>query len=235
MPAGSVARMSGLVRSASHGDGVTTITMDDGKVNALSPAMQAAVHDGLDAAEAAGDAVVLAGRDGILSAGYDLALQGEPAAFIDQVRTGFELCERLLAFPTPVVIACTGHAVAGGLFLLLSGDYRVAASGRFKYTANEAAIGLPIPTAAVEICRQRLSPAAFNRAIPLAEVFGPDDAVQAGIADRVVEPAELTATALDVARRLRSLDPAAHLIAKQRVRSQALAAIRAAVEAEFPT
>lgn len=235
MPAGSVARMSGLVRSASHGDGVTTITMDDGKVNALSPAMQAAVHDGLDAAEAAGDAVVLAGRDGILSAGYDLSLQGEPAAFIDQVRTGFELCERLLAFPTPVVIACTGHAVAGGLFLLLSGDYRVAASGRFKYTANEAGIGLPIPTAAVEICRQRLSPAAFNRAIPLAEVFGPDDAVQAGIADRVVEPAELTATALDVARRLRSLDPAAHLIAKQRVRSQALAAIRAAVEAEFPT
>ena len=227
--------MSGLVCSAGHGDGVTTITMDDGKVNALSPAMQAAVQAALDAAEAAGDAVVLTGRDGILSAGYDLSLQGEPAAFIDQVRTGFELCERLLAFPTPVVIACTGHAVAGGLFLLLSGDYRVAASGRFKFTANEAAIGLPIPTAAVEICRQRLSPAAFNRAIPLAEVFGPDDAVQAGIADLVVEPAELTATALDVARRLRSLDPAAHLIAKQRVRSQALAAIRAAVEAEFPT
>lgn len=227
--------MSGLVRSASHGDGVTTITMDDGKVNALSPAMQAAVQAALDAAEAAGDAVVLTGRDGILSAGYDLSLQGEPAAFVDQVRTGFELCERLLAFPTPIVIACTGHAVAGGLFLLLSGDYRVAASGQFKYTANEAAIGLPIPTAAVEICRQRLSPAAFNRAIPLAEVFDPDDAVQAGIADRVVEPAELTAWALDVARRLRGLDPAAHLIAKQRVRSQALAAIRSAVEAEFPT
>ncbi len=226
--------MAQLVQSTSEG-GVTTITMDDGKVNALSPDLQRAVHGALDGAEAAGDAVVLSGREGILSAGYDLSLQGDPPAFIDQVRTGFELCERLLAFPTPVVIACTGHAVAGGLFLLLSGDYRVAASGRYKYTANEAAIGLPIPTAAVEICRQRLSPAAFNRAIPLAEVFGPDDAVAVGIADRVVAPGDLAAAALEVAQGLRALDPAAHLIAKQRVRAQALAAIRAAVEAEFPT
>lgn len=227
--------MTDLVRRASEG-GVTTITMDDGKVNALSPAMQAAVHAALDAAESTGDTVVLSGRAGILSAGYDLSLQGDPGAFVDQVRTGFELCERLLAYPTPVVIACTGHAVAGGLFLLLSGDYRVAASGSFKFTANEAAIGLPIPSAAVEICRQRLSPAAFNRAIPLAEVFGPDDAVPAGIADRVVEPDQLAAVAREVAVHLHgSLDATAHQVAKQRVRAQALTAIRAAVEAEFTT
>lgn len=226
--------MSDLVRSASEG-GVTAITMDDGKVNALSPAMQQALHDALDGAEAAGDVVLLAGRDGRFSAGYDLSLSGDPEAFVDQVRTGFELCERLLAFPHPVVIAATGHAIAGGLFLLLSGDYRLAADGPYKFTANEVAIGLPIPSAAVEICRQRLSPAAFARAIPLAEVFGPAAVVPAGIVERVVPAAELLPAAHEEAGRLAGLDRNAHQIAKQRVRAQALAAIRDAVEAEFTT
>ena len=218
-----------LVRTTSEG-GVTTVTLDDGKVNALSPTMQAAVHGGLDVAEAAGDAVLLVGREGRFSAGYDLSLSGDPAAFVDQVRTGFELCERLLAFPHPVVIAATGHAIAGGRFLLLS-----AADGPYKFTANEVAIGLPIPTAAVEICRQRLSQAAFARAIPIAEVFGPDDVVAAGIVERVVPADELLPAAREVAQRLAGLDRNAHQIAKQRTRGQALAAIRAAVEAEFPT
>ena len=223
-----------LVRTSSEG-GVTTITLDDGKVNALSPAMQQAVHAGLDGAEAAGDAVVLAGREGRFSAGYDLSLSGDPAAFVDQVRTGFELCERVLSFPNPVVIAATGHAIAGGFFLLLCGDYRLAADGPFKFTANEVAIGLPIPTAAVEICRQRLSPAAFARAIPIAEVFTAEDVVAAGVVERVVPADELADAAREVAERYTAYDRGAHRIAKERTRRQALDAIRAAVEAEFPT
>lgn len=223
-----------LVRTTSAG-GITTITMDDGKVNALSPTMQQAVHAGLDVAEAAGDAVVLTGREGRFSAGYDLSLSNDPAAFVDQVRTGFELCERVLAFPNPVVIAATGHAIAGGLFLLLCGDYRLAADGPFKFTANEVAIGLPIPTAAVEICRQRLSPAAFARAIPIAEVFTVDDVVAAGVVERVVPAGELAGAAREVAERFAAFDRRAHQIAKERTRRQALDAIRAAVEAEFPT
>lgn len=223
-----------LVRTTST-DGVTTITLDDGKVNALSPAMQQAVHAGLDQAEAAGDAVVLTGREGRFSAGYDLSLSGDPAAFVDQVRTGFELCERVLSFPNPVVIAATGHAIAGGFFLLLCGDYRLAADGPFKFTANEVAIGLPIPTAAVEICRQRLSPAAFARAIPIAEVFTAEDVVSAGVVERVVPAEDLLGAAREVAERYTAYDRSAHRIAKERTRRQALDAIRAAVEAEFPT
>lgn len=223
-----------LVRTTSEG-GVTTITMDDGKVNALSPAMQQAVHAGLDVAEAAGDAVVLAGREGRFSAGYDLSLSGDPEAFVDQVRTGFELCERVLAFPNPVVIAATGHAIAGGLFLLLCGDYRLAADGPFKFTANEVAIGLPIPSAAVEICRQRLSPAAFARAIPIAEVFTAEDVVSAGVVERVVPAEDLLVAAREVAGQYTAYDRSAHRIAKERTRRQALDAIRAAVDAEFST
>src|SRR5262245_55828281 len=108
-------------------DRIATITMDDGKVNALSPAMLAAVDEALDAAQQSDAmAVVLAGRPGRFSAGFDLGVltAGGPDAE-HMLRAGFELAERLLSFPRPVVIACTGHAVAMGSFLVCAGDYRV--------------------------------------------------------------------------------------------------------------
>src|SRR5262245_27071908 len=105
---------------------IATITLDDGKVNALSPAMQSQINRALDQAVGDRATVVLTGRPGVWSAGFDLGVlrSGGPAA-LDMVRSGFALAERLLAFPQPVVIACSGHAVAMGLFLLLSGDYRI--------------------------------------------------------------------------------------------------------------
>ncbi len=104
--------------------------MDDGKVNALSMAMFGEVNAALDRAGQAGATVVLAGREGIFSARFDLTVLragGPQAAAL--VQAGFELSARLLAFPAPVVVACTGHAVAMGAFLLLSGDFRIGAAG----------------------------------------------------------------------------------------------------------
>ena len=150
------------------------------------------------------------------------------------LRSGFTLPERLLSFPTPVVIACTGHAIAMGAFTLLSGDYRIGAAGPFKITANEVAIGLALPRTAVEICRQRLTPAHFNRALNLAEVYSPDDAVAAGFLDRVVPATDVAAVAHEVATGLAQLDMRAHAISKRLTRADALAAIRAALDAEFP-
>ncbi len=133
-----------------HQAGATaTIAMDDGKVNALSAQMFAELNAALDRAEAAGATVVLTGREGIFSAGFDLRVlrAGGPQAPA-LVRSGFELSARLLAFPAPVVVACTGHAIAMGVFLLLSGDFRLGAAGPYRITANEVAIGLTMPRAA---------------------------------------------------------------------------------------
>lgn len=215
-----------------HQAGATaTIAMDDGKVNALSAQMFAELNAALDRAEAAGATVVLTGREGIFSAGFDLRVlrAGGPQAPA-LVRSGFELSARLLAFPAPVVVACTGHAIAMGVFLLLSGDFRLGAAGPYRITANEVAIGLTMPRAAVEICRQRLAPAHFNRAVILAGVYSPDEAATAGFVDRVVLPAELGPAAQEVADQLAKLDMAAHAATKHRVRQQVLAAIRTAIE-----
>jgi enoyl-CoA hydratase len=214
-------------------DSIATITMDDGKANVLSLAMQGEINAALDQAAADHAVVVLTGREGRFSGGFDLAVltAGGPDA-LAMLRGGFELSERLLSFPTPVVIACTGHAVAMGVFLLLSGDYAIGAAGPFKITANEVAIGLAMPRAAVEICRQRLAPAHFNRAVITAEVYSPDSAIAAGFLDQVVPPADVRAAAQEAATRLAQLDMAAHAATKLRARAHALKAIRAGIEAD---
>ena len=215
-------------------DKIATITIDDGKVNALSLQVLTEVNAALDRAEQDQAVVVLAGREGVFSAGFDLPVLrvGGPDA-LTMLRAGFETAARLLAFPRPVVIACTGHAVAMGVFLVLCGDYRVGATGPFKITANEVAIGLTMPRAAVEICRQRLTPAHFNRAVVIAETFSPADAVAAGFLDRTAEASEVHEVARGAAARLATLDQPAHAATKRRARGRALDAIRSAIDADM--
>jgi enoyl-CoA hydratase len=216
-------------------DKIATVTIDDGKVNALSLQVLSDLHGAVDQATKDNALIVLTGRDGMFSAGFDLrGLTGGGADAFAMLRSGFDLAHRLLSHPRPVVVACSGHAVAMGVFLLLSGDYRIGAAGPFRITANEVAIGLPIPTAAVEICRQRLTPAHVNRAINLAEVYSPDTAIEAGFLDKVVDAADLREAAQTAAERFLKLNMDAHAASKLRVRKQALEGLRAAIDAEFP-
>jgi enoyl-CoA hydratase len=214
-------------------DAIATVTLDDGKVNVMSRPMQAAIHTALDRAEGDDAVVVLLGRPGVFSAGFDLAVlqAGGPEATA-MVRGGFELAARILAFPRPVIIGCTGHAVAMGAFLLLSGDYRIGVAGDYRLTANEVAIGLTMPHAAVAILGQRLSPSALSRAVTLAERFGPDNAVEAGFLDRVVATADLSDAVREVATAATTLDAAAHVATKRRLRAPALEAIWSGLDAD---
>src|SRR5437868_7098332 len=201
---------------------IATVTMDDGKVNAMSLQMLAELHGALDRAVADRALVVLTGRPGVFSAGFDLpvlAAGGPDAA--KMLRTGFQLAERLLSMPTPVVIACSGHALAMGVFIVLSGDYRLAADGPFKIGANEVAIGLTMPHTAIELCRQRLAPAHFSRAVINAEIYAPEDAVAAGFVDRVVPAEQLAKEAQAMAVKLAKLNMPAHAATKLLARSHA--------------
>jgi len=212
---------------------VVTLTMDDGKANALSPSMLAAVNDGLDRAEKDGAAaVVLAGRPGRFSAGFDLnVLRAGGAEAEGMVRGGFELAARLLDFPRPVVVACTGHAMAMGSFLLCASDHRVGAAGDFKIQANEVAIGITMPYAALALMRYRLTPAAFDRAVNLSAVFTPRQAVPAGWLDDVVEPDAVVPAAESLAASFVVLDAGAHVASKRRARAAVLAEVRRGLEA----
>ena len=214
-------------------DGVATITMDDGKVNALSLSMLAAVNEALDQALDDAAIVILAGRPGIFSGGFDLKVLGGGGADAGQLLDdGFLLTLRLLEHPFPVVIACTGHAIAMGSFLLMSADYRIGIEGPYRLVANEVAIGLTMPQAAIEICRQRLTPADFQRAVMLAETYTPSGGVAAGFLDRVVGEADLMHEATLLAKHFATLDSHAHAATKALARTASVGAIRTGLEAD---
>lgn len=212
-------------------DGIATIAMDDGKANALSLELQAELNAALDQATSDRAILVLAGRPGKFSAGFDLGTLSKGGADAAAMLSGgFKLAERLLHYPKPVVVACTGHAMAMGLFLVLCGDHIVGADGEFKIGANEVAIGLNMPYTAIEICRARLAPAHLHRALTTSAIYTPRDAVAAGFLDRLVPEADVVAEAQATAASFVRLNLAAHQETKMRLRAAMLDAVRAAVE-----
>ena len=216
-------------------DGVSTITLDDGRANAMSPTMQRAINAALDQAETDKAAVVLAGRKRIFSAGFDLdILKNFNDETVTMLRGGFELAARMLAFPAPIVVACTGHAMAMGSFLLCAADYRIGAAGEFKIGANEVAIGLSIPTPALAILRHRLNSTAITRSVVLAEIFDPASACGIGYLDRVVEPDHVIAEAQAFAQHVSKLDRSAYLGTKMRVHSSTIHAILTGIDTDYP-
>jgi enoyl-CoA hydratase len=213
----------------------STVVMDDGGMNVLSVAMLDALNAALDRAQADGTAVVLAGREGVFSAGFDLAVfKRAKEEQIRMLTAGARTAERLLAFPAPVVAACGGHAIAMGAFLLLAADIRLGVSnGPFKIAVNEVAIGLTVPRFATEICRQRLAPAYFNRAVITAEHYDPQAAVAAGFLDELAPGAGLFAKARDTALALAKLDRKSLVATKLRAREGTLGALRHAIDADI--
>ncbi|MGV0741082.1 crotonase/enoyl-CoA hydratase family protein [Mycolicibacterium sp. XJ870] len=228
--------MSSLVSYALN-ESVATVTLDDGKVNALSPAMQAELNAALDqAAQAAGagevKALVLAGNSRVFSGGFDLSVfsSGDVAATLGMLAGGFELSVRCLTFPVPVIMAATGPAIAMGSFLLLSGDHRVG-SPKSRCQANEVTIGMTLPLAAIEIMRMRLTRAAFQRGISLAATFAGDAAIAGGWLDEIVEPDAVLFRAQQVAAEAAgSVHLGAHVASKLKARADALTAIRAGID-----
>jgi len=178
-------------------DDVAHIRLDDGKVNALSNELIAGIHHELDVAEKDAKAVVFTGRPGRFSAGFNLKVmrEGGPEAAIELVTAGGELYLRFLDYPLPIVVGCTGHAIAAGAIALMTADYRVGARGDFQIGMNETAIGMTLPDYAVEFARARLSKRHFDRSIVHAEMYDPQGAVDAGFLDRLVGPEQLEAEA----------------------------------------
>lgn len=212
-------------------DSVATIAMDDGKVNAMSLDMQAELNALLDQAEKDKAVVVLTGREGIFSGGFDLpTLKAGGEKALEMLIGGFELSERILKFPTPVIIANPGHCVAMGVFIMLSADYRIGIDGPFKIGANEVAIGLVVPESAIEISRNQLTPACFNRSMLTSEFFQPKDAIQAGFLDKLVGQEDLLEAAQGLANEYVKLDNRAYQATKTKVRGELYKKVRAGIE-----
>ncbi|WP_339527467.1 crotonase/enoyl-CoA hydratase family protein [Pseudomonas sp. EL_65y_Pfl2_R96] len=204
-------------------DGIATLTLSNGKVNAISPDVIVAFNAALDRAAEDRAVVIITGQPGILSGGYDLkVMTAGPNEAMALVAAGSTLARRLLSHPFPVVVACPGHAVAKGAFILLSADYRIGVDGPFSIGLNEVQIGMTMHHAGIELARDRLRKSAFHRAVINAEMFNPQSAVDAGFLDKVVSAEELQGAALAAARQLKKLNMIAHKNTKLKVRKALL-------------
>ncbi len=215
-------------------NGIATISMDDGKANAIGLKMLAELNAALDRAEADKAVVVIAGRPGMFSAGFDLKVfKGDPADQLRMLTGGARLAERLLAFPQPVIAACTGHAIAMGAFLLMSTDLRIGIDEGARFHVNEVQIGMTVPHFALEVCKQRLSPAYLHAAAVTSQPYTPAEAVVAGFVDAIVPATELEGAVKAQAERLKALVPHSFVATKQRLRSATMAAMSSAIEADI--
>ena len=211
-------------------DDIAVITMDDGKANAVSYTMMESLNSHLDQAEKEAKAVVLLGKSGMYSAGFDLKeVQKGPEAANALVNTGAHLFHRLYGFPMPLIGGCTGHAIAAGAFLILCCDTRVGVSGDFKLGLNETAIGMTLPVFGYEIAQSRLSKRHLTAAVIQATMFDPDAAIDAGFLDEVVEADHLQARCLEIATQLSALPKQTYGQMKRGVRQSSLEKIEASL------
>ncbi len=212
-------------------DGVAILTLDNGKVNAVSHEVIEAFHAALDRAVADQAIVIITGTPGMFSGGYDLkVMTSGPQNAIALVAAGSGLARRMLAHPFPIIVACTGHAVAKGSFILLSADYRVGIDGPFRIGLNEVQIGMTMHHVGIELARNRLRKSYFNRSVINAEMFEPQEALKAGFLDAVVAPEELMPAALAMAEQMKKLNMTAHANTKVKARKALLETLDWAIE-----
>lgn len=195
-----------LATLTSEGD-VSIITLNDGKANVFSPEMSKTISSLLDEVPDDKGSLVITGRPGVFSAGFDLKIisSGDASAVSSMIKTGFTLLARVYNFPRPVIAACSGHGVALGAFLLCCADYRIGAKGQFIVQANETRNNMSIPTPILEISKTRISKTHWYRAILNAEAYPIEKAIEPGYLDEVVEAESLMTRAMEVANDLATL------------------------------
>lgn len=215
-------------------DGVATLTMDDGKANAIGPRMQDALNAALDRAEADRALVVLTGRSGVFSGGFDLSVfkAGDPRETFRMLTGGAQLAQRLLAYPHPVVAACSGHAMAMGLFLLQCADVRIGLTAGATYQANEVLIGMTLPHFALETIRQRVATPHVHL-VGTASAYDGEGAVRAGLLDEAVAADRLADATRAQVERLKKAQPASFTATKLRLRAPVLTALPAAIDKDI--
>ena len=212
-------------------DNFVVITIKNGKANAISHEVIHGLNRSLDKAQQENKVVILTGQNGIFSAGFDLKVMTKSSESAKElVLKGSKLSLRMLSFPQPIIVLCSGHAIAKGAFLLLSSDYRIGIAGDFKIGLNEVMIGMTMHHAGIAIAKARLSEVYLNRSVNNAEIYNPKEAIKAGFLDMIVPEKELLSTAIKVAEMFSKLNKKVHFETKLKVRKTHLKDLEKAIE-----
>lgn len=209
---------------------IAIVRMQHGKASALDMEFCQTIIDTLDSLAAGpARAVVLTGSGNIFSAGVDLLrLQSGGTAYIQRfVALVSRLVHALFEFPRPLIAAINGHAVAGGCVMACAADYRIMERGNGRIGVPELQVGLPFPTAALEMVRFVVPADQLSRIVYEGAVSLPEEALRRGLVDALCDAGELSTRALEVAERFAALPPAAFALTKRQLHAPVLERIAA--------
>ena len=198
-------------------DDISIITLNDGKANVFSSQMTQDINYCLDKVSNEKGCLIITGKEGMFSAGFDLkTLQGGDVKLIQEMTlTGFKLLSRIFSFPRPVIAACSGHGIALGTFLLCCCDYRIGIKGDFMLGANEMRTNMVIPPPILELIKFRVAQSHKYRAVLGAEMYSLSDGKNAGLIDEIVEPEDLLRTAMEKAMDLATMGHPSYSLTKE--------------------
>lgn len=211
-------------------DGIATVTLARGKVNALNGAVVAELRSRLEELE--GDskvrAVVLTGRGPFFSFGFDVP---ELFAFSKEEFTAYltafsGLLTYLFLYPKPVVAALNGHAIAGGCMLALSCDGRVMAAGKAKVSLNEISFGSSVFAGSTEMLRFWAGSAAATKVLYSGAMFSAEEARSLGLVEEVQPEEAVLERSRQVASHLASRSASAFASIKLLLRRPVIEEIR---------
>ncbi|URQ69528.1 crotonase/enoyl-CoA hydratase family protein [SAR86 cluster bacterium] len=213
-------------------DDVSIITIDDGKANVFSKNMIDAFNECLDNVPTDKGSLIITGREGMFSAGFDLKVisSGDIEKIRDMTLNGFKLLARIFSFPRPVLAACSGHGIALGTFLLCCCDYRIGIKGEYMVGANEMRTNMVIPTPILELIKFRVTQSYKYRAVLGGEMFALEDATKTGIIDEITESNNLMNTAMEKAKDLSTMGNPSYSLTKELFIAETLKKINDAID-----
>ena len=199
--------MPDSIATLSKENDISIIKLDDGKANAFSYDMLSQVNELLTKVPRDSGALVITGREGLFSGGFDLKTlaTGDMEKITKMVQSGYRLLLELFSFDRPIVAAVSGHSIALGLFVTCSADYRIAIDGKYICQANEVRNNMDIPTQIMEIIRARVNKKYFYSAVYHSDAYPVQDSIEVGYIDEVVSEDQFMQRVMEKAKELATL------------------------------
>ena len=218
---------SGAVYAKVHDQVASIVISNPARRNALSVSMMAELGQALRRIDADPEVAVavVRGEGETFVSGADISefgAQQDSAEARQQAGEAMAVMFGALGdLSKPLIAMIQGYCIGGGMAVALGADIRIAAAGsRFAIPAARLGVGYPLPE--VHLLVSAVGPARAAEILFTGSQFSADQALAAGLINRVVSPGDLEPVVTELARRLADNAPLSIRAAKAAIRASVI-------------
>ncbi len=187
----------------SQKDGIVTLTLNRGKVNALNETLVEELHGVLTNFTKDNNvkSIIITGQGNFFTFGFDIPeiLSYSKEDFIRYLTKFTDLYTYIFLYPKPIISALNGHTIAGGCMMALACDYRIMVSGKARITLNEIGFGSSVFAGCVEMLRFCVGSRIATKIVYSGTMYSAEEAKELGLIDKVTTDEKLVSTARKIA------------------------------------